>query len=143
MRIEHAALVEQRELALGLLHSLQDEHHVGPAGVVFVKHQGDAALQRPRQDALAELGDLLAVTQRDDILADQVNAADMAVEVDAHTGPVEARGHLVDVAGLAGAMVALDHDAAVVHEAREDRERGVAIEAVGRIDGPARDRCAR
>jgi hypothetical protein len=40
-------------------------------------------LQRPGQDAFAELGDLLAVAQHDRVLADQVDAADVAVEVDA------------------------------------------------------------
>ena len=51
---------------------LDDEHHVRPARVVFVEDDGDgvaAALQG--QDALVELGHLLAVAQLDRILADQ------------------------------------------------------------------------
>jgi hypothetical protein len=48
--------------------------------------------------------------------------------------PVEARGDLLDVGRLAGAVIALDHHAAVVRKAREDRERRVAVEAVGRIE---------
>ena len=58
---DHAVLVEQGQLALGLQHALDDEHHVGAAGVIFVEHQSHRMLQRPRQQAFAELGHLLAV----------------------------------------------------------------------------------
>ena len=58
----------------------------------------------------------------------------MAVEVDADHRPVEAGGDLFDVGGFSGAVIALHHDAAVVLEAREDGERGLGIEPVGRID---------
>ena len=54
----------------------------------------------------------------------------MAVEIDAHAGPVEARGDLLDVSRFAGAMIAGDHDAAVVGEAGQDRERRLAVEEV-------------
>jgi hypothetical protein len=37
--------------------------------------------------------------------------------------PVEARRDLLDMGRLAGAVIALDHDAAVEGEAREDRQR--------------------
>ena len=40
----------------------------------------------------------LPVAQHDGVLADQVEAADVAVEVDAHARPVEARRDLLDVA---------------------------------------------
>ena len=80
---DHPVLVEQGQLALGLEHALDDEHHVGAAGVIFVEHQRDRVLQRPRQQAFAELGDLLAVAQHDRVAADQVDAADVRVEVDA------------------------------------------------------------
>ena len=82
------------------------------------------------QDALAELGDLLAVLQHDRVLADEVDAADVAVEVDADAGPVEPGRHLLDVRRLAGAVVALDHHAAVVLEAGEDGERHLPVEHV-------------
>ena len=58
----------------------------------------------------------------------------MAVEVDAHARPVEARRHLLDMRRLAGAVIALDHDAAVVGKARQDRHRGVMVEAVALVD---------
>ncbi len=58
----------------------------------------------------------------------------MAVEVDAEARPVEARRDLLDMGRLAGAVIALDHDAAVEGEAREDRHRRVLVEQVGVID---------
>ena len=121
-------------LALDLEHALDHEHHVGPAGVVLVEHQRHRVLQRPGQHALAVLGDLLAVAQHDRVLADQVDARDVAVEVDPHARPVEMGRDLLDVGRLAGAVIALDHHPAVVGEAGQDRERGVAIEPVGLVD---------
>jgi hypothetical protein len=134
VRPDDAVLVEQGELALHLQHALDHEHHVGPAGVVFVEHQRRRVLQRPGQQPLAEFRHLLAVAQDDGVLAHQVDAADVAVEVDADAGPVQARRHLLDMRRLAGAVIAADHDAAVVGEAGEDRERGVVIEAIGLVD---------
>ncbi len=61
MRADHLVLVEQGELAVDFEHALDHEHHVGAAGVVLVEDQRRRVLQRPRQDAFAELGDLLAV----------------------------------------------------------------------------------
>ena len=114
-------------------HALDHEHHVRPAGVVFVEGERHRMLQAPRQQAFAELGDLLAVLQHDRVLADQIDAADVAVEIDADAGPVEARGHLLDMGRLAGAVIALDHDAAVEGEARQDRQRRLAVEAIGGV----------
>src|SRR5262249_56053409 len=94
----------------------------------------DIVLIRPRQDAVAELGHLLAVLDDDRILADQVDTADVAVEVDAHAGPVEPRRHLLDVGRLAGPVVAGDDHPAVLSESGEDRQRGGAIEAVVAVD---------
>ena len=88
MRPDHLVLVEQRQLALDLQHALDHEHHVRAAGVVFVEHQRTGVLQRPGQDALAELRHLLAVLEHDRVLADQVDAADVAVEIDADARPV-------------------------------------------------------
>ncbi|KIU01670.1 hypothetical protein QU38_00435, partial [Staphylococcus aureus] len=65
---------------------------------------------------------------------DQVDAADMRVEVDADARPVEARRHLLDMGRLAGAVIALDHHAAIVREARQDRERRIRIEDIGGIE---------
>ncbi len=127
-------LVEQGELALDLEHALDHEHDVGPAGVVLVEHQRDRVLQRPRQDALAERGHLLTVLEHDRVLADQVDAADVAVEVDAHARPVEARGDLLDVGRLAGAVIALDHDPAVEGEPGQDRHRGLGVEVIGLVE---------
>ena len=45
----------------------------------------------PREGSLAEFGNLLAVAQHNGILADQVDTADMAVEIDPDTRPVQPR----------------------------------------------------
>ena len=134
VRADHPVLVEQGQLALGLEHALDDEHHVGPAGIIFVEHQSGRRLQRPGQQPLAELGDLLAVAQHDRVAADQVDAADMGVEIDADGRPVEPRRDLLDMGRLAGAVIALDHHPAVLGEAGADRERRVRIEHIGRIE---------
>ena len=134
VRPDHLVLVEQGHAPLRLQHALDHEHHVRAAGVVLVERQRHRPLQRPGQDALAVLGDLLAVLEDDRVLADQVDAADVAVQVDPDAGPVQPRRHLLDVRRLAGAVIALDQDAPVVGEARQDRQRGVAVELVGRVD---------
>src|SRR3546814_16764472 len=55
----------------------------------------------------------------------------MRVEVDADARPFEACRDLFDMRRLAGAVIALHHHAAVVFEARENRERRVAVEDIG------------
>ena len=127
-------LVEQRQLARAFENALDHEHHVRAAGVIFVEHQRHVVLVGPGQDAFAEFGDLLAFLQHDRVLADEVDARDVAVEVDADARPVEAGGDLLDVGRLAGAVVARHHDAAVVGKAREDGERGLAVEQVVRVE---------
>jgi hypothetical protein len=126
----HAALIEQRQPPFDFEHALNDEHHVGAAGVVFIEHQRARTLQRPRQHARLELGDLLAVADDDRVLADQIHAADVPIEVDAHARPVETRCHLLDVTRLPRAMPALHHHPAVVQKPGEQRQRGIAIEDV-------------
>jgi hypothetical protein len=117
-----------------LQHALDHEHHVRTAGIVFVEDDRGRIAERPGQDALLELGHLLAAAQLDRVLPDQVDPADVAVEVHAHAGPVEPRRDLFDMGRLAGAVIALDHHAAVVGEARKDRQRRVGVELVGRVD---------
>ena len=130
MRLDHLILVEQRQAAGDFQHALDDEHHVRAAGVIFVEAERDVVLQRPRQNAVAEFGDLLVVADDDGVLADQVDAADVAVEVDAHAGPIEPGRHLLDMGRLAGAVIAGDDDAAVLGEAGENGKRGRPVEAV-------------
>ena len=110
--------------------ALDHEHHIGTAGIIFVKDERDGMLQRPGQDALAELGHLLAVAQDDRVLADQIDTADMAVQVDADTGPVEPRGDLFDMGRFAGAVIALHHDPAVVRKAGQNRACRVGVETI-------------
>jgi hypothetical protein len=106
VRADDAALVEQGQAARGFQHALDHEHHVRAAGVVFVEDERDIVLVGPGQDAVAELGDLLAFMDDDRVLADEVDTADMAVEVDAHAGPVEPRRDLLDMGRFAGAVIA-------------------------------------
>ena len=134
MRPDHPVLVQQRQLSLDFEYALDDEHHVRPASVVFVEHQCARVLQAPGQDTLAEFGDLFAILQHDRILADQIDAADVAVEVDANARPVQPRRDLLDMRRLAGAVIALDHRAAVEGKPGEDRQRRLAIELVGGVD---------
>ncbi len=134
MRLDHLVLVEQRQPAGRFQHALDHEHDVGPAGVVFVEAERDVVLQRPRQDAVAEFGDLHALADHDGVLADQIDAADMAVEIDAHARPIEPRRHLLDMGRFAGAVIAGDDDAAVPGEAGKDGERGRLVEPIVRID---------
>ena len=134
MRLDHLALVEQRQPAGDFQHALDHEHHVRAAGVVFVEAERDVVLQRPGQNAFTEFGDLLVVLDDDGVLADQVDAADVAVEIDAHARPIEPRRHLLDMGRLAGAVIAGDDDAAVLGEAGENRERGRPVETVIGVD---------
>ena len=134
MRDDDPVLVEQGQSAGLLQHALDDEHHVWTSGVVFVEDDGDIVLHGPGQDAVPELGDLLAILEDDRILADEVDAADVAVEIDAHQRPVEPGGDLLNMGRLAGAVVALNHHPAVEAEAGEDRHGGVAVEQVVGVD---------
>ena len=130
---DHFVLVKQRQLAVNFQHALDHEHHVGTARIIFVEHNRSRVAQRPRQDAFLEIGNLLAVFQLDRILTDQVDPADVAIKVDPYTRPVQQACHLFDVGGFTRPVVALNHHAAVVVEAREDRHRGVGIEFIGAI----------
>ena len=127
-------LVEQRQLSRHFQHALDHEHHVRAARIVLIEAQRDVALQRPGKNAFPEFSDLLAVFQHDRVLADEINTRHMAVEVDAHARPIQPRRHLFDVRRLTGAVIALDHHAAVVFEAGENRQRHIAIEQIVGIE---------
>ena len=79
----------------------------------------------------AELGDLQPVTQHDRVAADQIDPADMRIEVDADARPVEPCCDLLDMRRFSGAVITLHHHPAVERKAREDRQRGVRIEHIG------------
>jgi len=94
---DHAILIEQGELALRLEYPLDHEHHVGAAGVIFVEDERDRVLQRPWQEAFAELGHLLTFAQDDRVAADEVDTADVRVEIDADHRPIQSRRDLLDM----------------------------------------------
>src|SRR5262249_49507541 len=58
----------------------------------------------------------------------------MAVEIDAHAGPVQPRGDLLDMSRLAGAVIAGDDDPSIAGKAGQDGKRGRAVEPVVRIE---------
>src|SRR5262249_26066175 len=113
MRLDDLVLIEKRQLARHFQHALDDEHHVRPARVVLVEAKRNVVLQRPRQNAITEFGDLQTVANDNGILADEIDAADMAVEVHSDAWPVEPRRDLLDVRRFTGAVIAGDDDAAV------------------------------
>ena len=125
-----APLIEQGQAARDLQHALDDKHHVGTARVILVEAQGDIVLDCPGQHSVAEFRDLLAVLEHDRVLADEIDARHVAVQVDAHARPVEAGGGLLDVGGFSRAVIAGDHHPPVVGEAREDRECRVPVEQI-------------
>ena len=57
----------------------------------------------------------------------------MCVKVDADARPVEPRGHLFNMRGFAGAVIALHHHPAIVGKARTNRERGIRIKDIVRV----------
>src|SRR4029078_3003469 len=129
MWLDHFTLVEQREPTRCFQHALDDEHNHRPAGVGLVEAERDVVLQSPGQNAFAEFSNLLAILDHDGVLADQVDAADMAVEVDTHARPVKARRDLLDMRRLAGAVIPGDHDAAILRKPCENGEPGWTVQA--------------
>src|SRR5215831_1293991 len=104
VRLDHLALVQQRQPPGCFQHALNNKHHIRPSGIIFVETERDIVLQSPGQNAFAEFSDLLTFLDDDGVFADQVDTADVTVEIDAHAGPVQACRDLLDVRGLAGAM---------------------------------------
>jgi hypothetical protein len=132
--LQHPVLVEQGQAALRLQNALDHEHHVGrPASYSSKTMAMGAAAPRgsmPSRNSVTCLPSRRTMAS----LADEVDAADVAVEVHAHQRPVQPGGDLLDVRRLAGAVIALDHHAAVVGEAGADGQRGLRVEAVGLVD---------
>src|SRR5690606_22533490 len=91
MRIKHPVLIQERKLALALQYALDDKHYIRPTCVIFVEHQGHRTLQRPGNDTFLKLCHLQAVSQHDSVLSDQVQAADVAVQIHTNTWPIQAR----------------------------------------------------
>ena len=133
MRADDPVLVEHGQARVGFQQALDDEHHIGSAGIVFIKHQRAGVLHGPRQQAFAELRHLPAVTYDNCIASQQVDAADLAVQIDADARPVQARRHLLDVGRFAGTVIALQKHAPVACKTRKQRDGRVVVEAVARI----------
>src|ERR1019366_624839 len=117
MRPDHPALVEEGETARHFEDALNNEHHVGTARVIFIETQRDIVLQRPRQDAILELGHLQAILDDNRVLADEIDAGYVTVEAYPHAWPVQPRRDLLDMRRLAGAVIAGGHHPAILGKA--------------------------
>ena len=130
MRANDLVLVEQGQLAGNLQHTLDHKHDIGTTRIIFVEHQRYRILQCPRQNAFLKFRHLLAVAQHNGIFADQIDTADMAVQIYAHAWPVQARRHLLDMGRFAGAVIALHHNAAVMGKAGQQRQCRVFVKQI-------------
>ena len=74
MRPDHPALIEKGEPARHFENPLNDEHHIGAAGIIFVEAQRNIVLQRPWQNAVAKLGHLQSILDDYRILADEIDS---------------------------------------------------------------------
>jgi len=123
-------LVKQRKAAIEFEHALNHEHDVGPTRVILVEGQSYGMLQRPRQNAFLEFGHLQSVLEHDRITANQINPADMCIEVHSDARPIETRRDLLNMRRLASPVIALDHHPTVVRKASQDRQCCVGIENI-------------
>ena len=64
------------------------------------------------------------------VAPDQVDPADVRVEIDADARPVEPRRNLFDMSRFAGAVIALHHDAAVVRKAGQNGAGGRRVKNI-------------
>ena len=88
----------------------------------------------PWQNAITEFRYLHAVLDDDGVLADQVDTADMAVQIDSHARPVEARCDLLDMGGFTGPVISGNDDPSIEGKTRKDGQRCLFIEQIVRID---------
>lgn len=122
-------------MAILFKHALNDKHHIGTARIVFIEYDGHWTLKRPGQQSRLETGNLLAIFQCDYVFSDQVEAADVAVQIDPQTRPIEACRHLFNMRRFSCSVQPLNQYAAVVFETSQQRKRNGRIEVVPRING--------
>ena len=68
------------------------------------------------------------------IAADQIGTADMAIEIDAYTGPIKARGYLFDMRRFSRAMKSLHDDTAIMGKARKNGARRLRLKMIIGVD---------
>ena len=100
MRMDHFVLIQKCQLAFDFQDPLNDEHHVRAASVIFVKDKSAGMLESPRKQAFTVFGDLLSVFNDDRIFSDEIDPADVAIEIDPDAGPIEPCRHLLDVGSI-------------------------------------------
>ena len=76
----------------------------------------------------------MTVFQYDGIFTNKAHTADMTVQVDADTWPVQPGCYLFHVSRFASAMEALHHDAAVVGKTSKKSECRIVVEAISIIN---------
>ena len=130
MRANNTSLIEQGQAAARLQHALDHEHDIRTARVIFVEYERHIVLVGPGQNAVAEFRDLLALLEHDSVLADEIDARHMAVEVNAHTRPVQPRRDLLDMRGFAGAVIAGDDNPPVEGKAGQNGKGGFLVEEI-------------
>ena len=77
--MDHLIAVEQGELAINFKNALDYKHHIRAPCIIFVKDQCHRILQSPWQNALAKFCHLLAITQYNRILTNQIDTAYVAI----------------------------------------------------------------
>lgn len=133
--VDDTILVEEGELTFYFEDSLDDEHDVGTACVIFVKDEGTRALEDPWEDTFLVFGHLYAFTNDDSVFTDEVNTTNVAIEVDAKTWPIQTSGDLFDMSRFTCTVVSLDEDATIIGKTCEYSECGFGIEVVLGIEG--------
>ena len=85
---DHLVLVQQGQLAVHFQHALDHKHNVSTASVILIKHDGGRVAESPGQDSFLEICHLFSIFEFDGVFTDQVNPADVAVEIYANRRPV-------------------------------------------------------
>ena len=127
-------LVQERELPFHLEDPLDHEHDVRAPGIVLVENESHGTLERPRQKPLPEFRYLLAILEDDGVLTNEVDPADVGIEINPDAGPVKPRRHLLDVRRFTRPVIALHHHPPVVRKAGKDGQRGIVVKLVRRIE---------
>ncbi len=133
MRPDHAALIEKRQTARGFQNALNYEHDIRASRIIFVENQRNIVLIGPRQNTVFEFGNLYAVFDDDCILTDKIDTADMAVEIDTDTRPVEAGCDLFNMGRFTRTVITGNHHATIIGKSCEDRERRGAVKNIIRV----------
>ena len=135
MRPHHAVLIEQGELAVDLEDALDHEHHVGAVRRRTRRRRArsgccSAQGSRPSRNSVTWTPSRITIASLP-IRSIRLMWLSRLMRMQ---GQLRRAATCSDVGRLPGAVIALDHHPAVVGEAGENGERGVAIEAIRGVD---------